>query len=47
MFYDKKYKDYDQLIESINRYINYYNTGRFQARLKDMSPMEYRSHALE
>jgi len=44
MFDEKKFDDYNQLIEAINKYITYYNNGRFQANLKDMTPYD-RIHA--
>ena len=46
MFYGKKFNSYEELIDSIHKYIYYYNNQRFQARLKNMAPIEYRSHAL-
>lgn len=45
MFHGKKFSNYDQLIKAIDKYIDYYNNGRFQSNLKDMAPMEFRSHA--
>lgn len=46
MFYGKKFNSYEELIKSIHEYIYYYNNQRFQAKLKNMAPIEYRSHAL-
>lgn len=46
MFYGKKFRDYDELSAKIEKYIKYYNNGRFQAKLKSMAPIEYRNHAL-
>ena len=46
MFYGKVFESYQHLINEINKYIKYYNNGRFQAKLKNMSPIEYRRHAL-
>lgn len=46
MFYGKKFNDYDELKKAIDDYIVFYNNQRFQAGLKNMAPIEYRSHAL-
>ncbi|WP_083931519.1 IS3 family transposase [Caldicellulosiruptor sp. DIB 104C] len=32
--------------KAVEDYIDYYNTKRYQKRLKCMSPMEYRNHSL-
>ena len=47
MFYDKKFKTLEDLIEKIKKYINFYNNSRFQKGLGCMAPLEYRSHALK
>jgi len=46
MFHGRKFESYESLIKAIRKYIEYYNNGRFQAKLKGMAPMEYRNHAL-
>ncbi|NCB03665.1 MAG: IS3 family transposase [Spirochaetia bacterium] len=45
MYYLNKYEDYDSLKSAIEQYIYYYNHERFQAGLKNMAPVQYRSHA--
>jgi transposase InsO family protein len=37
----------NQLIESIDRYIAFYNHERYQAKLKGLTPIEYRNQALK
>ncbi|MBM7559349.1 IS3 family transposase [Marinitoga litoralis] len=39
----KKKEEYVKMIEE---YIRFYNEKRYQRRLKNMAPVEYRSHAL-
>jgi len=46
MYYLNRFDDYDSLKKAIKDYIDYYNTKRYQKRLKCMSPMEYRNHLL-
>ena len=45
MFYGKKFKSFEELIEKIVKYIKFYNEERFQKRLGCMAPLEYRNHA--
>lgn len=45
MYYLNKFETFEELKKAIDDYIYYYNNGRFQARLKNMTPAEYRSHA--
>lgn len=42
MYYLKKFNTYEELVESINKYIDYYNNHRYQKRLSCMTPVEYR-----
>ncbi len=44
MFYDQedKYKTIDDLKNAINDYIYYYNHDRIKAKLKGLSPVNYR-----
>ena len=44
MFYEQedKYKNIDELILSIDDYINYYNYDRIKVKLKGLSPVNYR-----
>lgn len=44
MYYLHKFKDYESLKKAIEDYIDYYNTRRYQKRLKCMTPIEYRKH---
>lgn len=37
-----KYKTLDELIPAIDDYINYYNYDRIKAKLKGLSPVNYR-----
>lgn len=45
MFYVKKFKYLEELLEKIVEYIKFYNKKRFQKRLRCMAPLEYRNHA--
>jgi len=40
-YYLKRFTSKEELIESIEEYINFYNTKRYQTKLCCMSPMEY------
>lgn len=44
MYYLHKFDDYDQLKGAIEEYIDYYNTKRYQKRLKCMTPLEYHEY---
>lgn len=44
MYYLHKFNDYENLKKSIEEYIDYYNTKRYQKRLNCMTPIEYRSY---
>ena len=46
MYYINKFYTPDNLINSIKEYIEFYNNKRFQAKLKCLTPMEYRNQAL-
>ena len=41
MYYLRRFTDRDNLILAIENYIHFYNTGRFQKRLRCMTPMEF------
>lgn len=43
-YYQHKYYTKENLIESIEDYILFYNTKRLQAKLNNMTPIEYRNH---
>ena len=45
MYYLSKFEDFETLKTAIDRYIYYYNNERYQAGLKNMTPVEFRSHA--
>ena len=45
MYYLNKFNDFDTLKDAIDKYIFYYNNKRFQKGLKNMTPIEFRSHA--
>lgn len=44
MYYLHKFKTYEELKVAIEDYIDYYNTRRYQKRLRCMSPLEYRKY---
>ena len=46
MYYLRKFKDFDQLQEAIDKYMVFYNTRRLQEKLKGLAPMEYRNQTL-
>ena len=39
-YYGRKFTDRETLIQTIENYIHYYNTGRLQRRLGVLTPME-------
>jgi len=41
MYYLNKFYTYEELKAAIEKYIEYYNNGRYQEKLDCMSPMEY------
>ena len=41
MYYLKKFTSKEELTKAIEDYIEFYNTGRFQLKLKCMTPMEF------
>jgi transposase InsO family protein len=45
-YYLHKYKNYRSLKSVIEKYIKYYNTKRYQKRLKRMSPLEFHNYLL-
>ncbi len=47
MYHGYSFKDADELIEKIEEYIEYYNTKRIKVKLKGLTPIEYRSQALQ
>ncbi|MCF7484212.1 IS3 family transposase, partial [Vibrio sp. J1-1] len=47
MYHNQSFKDANDLIEKIEEYIEYYNTKRVKAKLKGLTPIEYRNQALQ
>lgn len=47
MYHGEYFASVDDFIECIDSYMHWYNTERIQERLKGMTPMEYRNHALQ
>ncbi len=47
MYHNQSFKDANDLIEQIEEYIEYYNTKRIKAKLKGLTPIEYRNQALQ
>ena len=45
MFYGVEFKDYDELINEIEKYIRWYNEDRIKTKLNGMSPVDYRLHS--
>ena len=46
MYYIEKFYDKETLKKEIDKYIYFYNSKRYQNKLKGMTPIEYREHAL-
>jgi putative transposase len=47
MFHGETFKSANELIAEIDSYIDWYNNERVQEKLKGMTPMQYRNHALQ
>jgi len=43
MYYLHKFHDCESLKAAIDRYIHFYNNGRYQLRLGGLAPLEYRT----
>lgn len=43
MYYLHRFPDYESLKTAVERYIHFYNNGRFQERLSGFAPLEYRA----
>ncbi len=39
----KKYKTYEELVADVDRYIEFYNTQRYQEKLNNLTPLEFRN----
>lgn len=46
MYHHTRYANPKSFIAALNTYITWYNTERISTRLKGMSPVQYRAHAL-
>ena len=46
LLYLREFNSYEEFVEEIHKYIYYYNNNRIKAKLKGMSPVEYREHSL-
>lgn len=46
MYYLRRFDTFDELKQTIDDYIEFYNKKRLQKKLKGMAPIEYRSHTL-
>lgn len=44
MYHFRKYHDFESLKAAIENYIYYYNHNRYQYKLNEMTPLEYRNH---
>lgn len=47
MYHGEHFDTVEDLLTEIDDYMHWYNTERVQERLKGMTPMEYRNHALQ
>lgn len=47
MFYGERFESYEVLEKEIHAYVEFYNHQRIKTKLKGMSPVQYREHALE
>ena len=45
MFYGVEFKDYEDLIKEIDKYIEWYNNDRIKTKLNGMSPVLFRLHS--
>ena len=43
--YLERFTPYEDFINKLRDYIDYYNTKRIKLKLKGMSPVEYRTHS--
>jgi len=46
LLYLKEFESIDHLKQELEQYIDYYNHSRIKAKLKGMSPVQYRIHTL-
>jgi transposase InsO family protein len=45
LLYLHKFSSMEKFTDELNKYINYYNNDRIKAKLKGMSPVQYRTHS--
>ena len=45
LLYLEEFTSYEDFINKLRDYIDYYNTKRIKLKLKGMSPVEYRTHS--
>ena len=43
---DRRFESFESFKAELDAYIDYWNTRRYQARLKGMAPVQYRSHPI-
>lgn len=46
-FHGQEFDSFDSFKEQLDSYITYWNTRRYQVRLKGMTPVQYRSHPIK
>lgn len=46
MFYGEKFQSVNTFIDELRKYIAYYNNERISTKLKEMSPVQYRTHSI-
>ncbi|TFD93142.1 IS3 family transposase, partial [Jeotgalibacillus sp. R-1-5s-1] len=42
----KQYKNYEELVNDIDQYMRFYNEERYQEKLNNLAPIEYRYQAV-
>lgn len=47
LFYFEKFKSIEDFRENVDEYIDYYNNRRIKAKIKGLSPVEYRTKSLK
>ncbi|REH82549.1 IS3 family transposase, partial [Staphylococcus felis] len=47
MYYGQTFETFQELEQSIHKYINFYNNTRINAKLKGLSPTQYRKQTFE
>ena len=45
MYYGVEFKDYEELIREIDKYIEWYNNDRIKTKLNGVSPVLFRLHS--